>query len=210
MTSRKKKVEAPKQKTLDRLKGDEAAALLRVLLERHPNLATEVEDLAASVIGDVSIEDIADTVEDEVRSLDLEDLNSRAGRHAYGYVEPTQAAWDLVEETVMPFLEDIKRRAEAGQQAAALNTCVGVVLGLYRLRNNDNDPFLGWAVDSPDEMAGEAVVTLCKTLRRASPPATVRPLPPGFPHPSARLLPSGLRCWSAAGAAQIEHTLGQG
>jgi hypothetical protein len=49
--------------------------------------------------------------------------------HAYGYVEPTEAAWELVEEAVMPFIEDIKRRVEAGQQEAALNTCVGVILG---------------------------------------------------------------------------------
>ncbi len=167
MTSRKKKVEASKQKTLDRLRGDEAAALLRVLLERHPNLATEVEDLAASVIGDVSIEDIADAVENDVRALDLEDLNSRAGSHAYGYVEPTQAAWDLVEEAVMPFVEDIKRGVEAGQHVAALNTCVGIVLGLYRLRHSQGDDFLGWATDAPDEMAGEAVVTLRKALRKA-------------------------------------------
>jgi hypothetical protein len=163
----KQRSTAPKKKsTLDRLKGDEAAALLRVLLERHPNLATEVEDLAASVIGDVSIEDAADAVENGVRALDLEDLNSRAGPHAYGYVEPTQAAWDLVEEAVMPFIEDMKRGVEAGQQAAALNTCVGIVLGLYRLRHSQGDDFLGWATDAPDEMAGEAVVTLRKELRK--------------------------------------------
>ncbi len=67
----------------------------------------------------------------------------------------------------MPFVEDIKRRAESGQSSAALTTCAGVVLGLYRLRNRDGDPFLGWAADSPDEMAGEAVVTLRKALRKA-------------------------------------------
>lgn len=65
----------------------------------------------------------------------------------------------------MPFIEDIQRRAESGQSDAALATCVGIVLGLYRLRNRDGDPFLGWAADSPDEMAGEAVVTLRKALR---------------------------------------------
>ena len=181
MSKRKQRSATPKKKsTLDRLKGDEAAALLRVLLERHPNLATEVEDLAASIIGDVSIEDVADAVEDDVRALDLEDLNSRAGSHAYGYVEPTQAAWDLVEEAVMPFIEEIKRGVEAGQQAAALNTCVGIVLGLYRLRHSQGDDFLGWATDAPDEMAGEAVVTLRKALRKAK---TAR----GGPESSAKL-----------------------
>ncbi|MBI4734503.1 MAG: hypothetical protein HY766_00325 [candidate division NC10 bacterium] len=168
MSKQKQRGAASKKKgPLDRLTGDEAVTVLRLLWEERPELRKEVERLAKSVLGGVSVEDVADAVEDAVRSLDLDDLSSRAGRHRDGYVEPSQAAVDLVEEAVMPFIEDIKRRAEARQQAAALNTCVGVVLGLYRLRNREGDPFLGWAADSPDEMAGEAVVTLRKALRKA-------------------------------------------
>ncbi len=166
MSKRKPRGAASDKKgALDRLTRDEPATVLRLLLERRPGLRKEVEALAKSVLGDISIEDVADEVEDALRSLDLDDLNTRAGRKASGYVEPTQAAWELVEEEVTPFLDDIKRRAESGQFDAALATCVGVVLGLYRLRNSDKDPFLGWAADSPDEMAGEAVVTLRKALR---------------------------------------------
>jgi hypothetical protein len=198
MSKRKQRSAAPKKKSaLDRLKGEEAAALLRTLLVRHPDLAKEAEGLAGSVIGDVSIEEVADTVEDDIRALDMEDLNSRAGSHAYGYVEPTEAAWELVEEVVMPFIEDIKRRVEAGQQAAALSTCVGIVLGLYRLRNSDRDPFLGWAADSPDEMAGEAVVTLRKALRKAK---TAR----GGPESSAKL-PAILRETAPEWADMLER-----
>lgn len=181
MSKRKKRGAAPKKKgALDRLTGDEAATVLRLFLERHSELRKEIESLAASVIGGVSIEDVADEVERAVRSLDLDDLGSRAGRHRHGYVEPSQAAVDLVEEAVMPFIEDIKRRAEAGQKAAALNSCLGIVLGLYRLRDKDGDEFLGWAVDSPDEMAGWAVVTLRKALRAAKKTR-------GAPQPSAAL-----------------------
>lgn len=167
MSKRKPRRAAAKKKgNLDRLTGDEAATVLRLLWEERPELRKEVKKLAKTVLGGVSVEGVADAVEDAVRSLNLDDLNSRAGRHRNGYVEPSQAAVDLVEEAVMPFIEDIKRRAEVGQHAAALNTCVGVVLGLYRLRDRDADPFLGWAPDSPDEMAGEAVVTLRKALRK--------------------------------------------
>jgi hypothetical protein len=150
---------------LDRLKGDEAARLLQEILRRHPELAGELRELASSELGHVSIEGVADEVEAAVDMLDLDDLNDRAGSHAHGYVEPTEAAWELVEEAVTPSIEDIRRRAEAGEHAAALNACAGVVLGLYRLRNKSGDEFLQWAVDSPDEMAGEAIVTLCKVLR---------------------------------------------
>ena len=168
MRKGKKRSAVPKKTgNLDQLKGEEEATVLRLLLEKRPDLRKDVEAAAKSVIGDVSVEDVADAVEDAVGSLDLDDLNSRAGSHAYGYVEPSEAAWELVEEAVTPFLDDIKRWAETGQPNAAVAACAGVVLGLYRLRNNERDPFLGWAVDSPDEMAGEAVVTLCKVLRKA-------------------------------------------
>ena len=168
MGKRKQRSAAPrKTDSLDRLKGDEAATVLRLLLKGHPELAKEVEALAKSVIGDVSIEDVADDVEDVLRSLTLDNLNDRAGPKADGYVEPTEAAWEMVEEEVMPFLDDIKRRVESGQFDAALATCAGVVLGVYRLRKGDRGPFLEWAVDSPDEMAGEAVVTFRQALRKA-------------------------------------------
>jgi hypothetical protein len=165
MSKRKQRSPAPrKTDSLDRLKGDEAGAVLRLLLKGHPELAKEIESLAKSVIGDVSIEDVAEEVEGALRSLNVDDLNERAGPKAYGYVEPSEAAWELLEEEVAPFLDDITRRVESGQYDAALTTCVGVVLGLYRLRKGDRGPFLEWAADSPDEMAGEAVVALRKGL----------------------------------------------
>ena len=161
---------AQRSSPLQQLKEGEAAALFRSLLTKHPELLAEAEALAASVIGDVAMEDIAQETEDAVRSLDIDDLNSRAGSHSYGYVEPTEAAWELIEEAVMPLIEDIQRRLDAGQPDAALATCVGIVLGLSRLRHDANDGCLGWAPDAPAEIAGEAVSVLRKALRKTGTP----------------------------------------
>jgi len=49
--------------SLNHLKGDEDVTVLRLLLERLPKLAKDVEALARSAIGDVSFEDVADEVE---------------------------------------------------------------------------------------------------------------------------------------------------
>ncbi|HSB67981.1 MAG TPA: hypothetical protein VLT62_01425 [Candidatus Methylomirabilis sp.] len=183
---------------LDRLTEDEAATVLRLLLEKRPELRKDVEAAAELVLGGVSAEEVADAVEDAVGSLDLDDLSSRAGRHRHGYVDPSQAAVDLVEEAVMPFIEDIKRRAEAGQVPAAMNTCLGVVLGLYRLRDKDGDEFLGWAVESPDVMAGEAIVTFRKALR-------AKPTARGGPQPPASL-PAIFRETAPGWAEMLERT----
>jgi SOS-response transcriptional repressor LexA len=157
---------AQRSSPLQQLKDGEAAALLRSLVAKHPELSAEAETLAASVIGDVAMEDLAQGVRDAVRALDIDDQNSRAGAHSDGYVEPTEAAWDLIEEAVMPFVEDIQRRLDSDQPDAALATCAGVVLGLYRVRHDAGDGCLGWAPDAAAEMAGEAVCTLRRALRK--------------------------------------------
>lgn len=153
---------------LDHLAPGESAAVLRRLLTAHPELAAEAEQIARSVLSEVSFESVADDVEDALRSLNLDDLNSRAGRHRWGYTEPTEAAWELLEEALEPFREDMKRQMELGLAAEALEICKGIVLGLYRLRNKEGDEFLGWAPDFPDEAAADAVTAWRDALKERS------------------------------------------
>jgi hypothetical protein len=153
---------ARKGQLLARLNPAEGAGVLRSLLERHPQLVAEAEDLAEAAVTDVDVEAIAEDVEQIVLGLDLDDLNSRAGRHSWGYVEPTEAAWELLEEAVDPFIEEMKRQIDLGFEAAATATCAGIVLGLYRCRGNNSDQVLGWAEDFPAETAGDAVATLAR------------------------------------------------
>ena len=172
------------RRTLERLKPDEAAAVLRHLLKVHPDLSSEAEQMARSLLHQVDYEDVAAEIEDEIRALDYEDLNARAGRHEWGYVEPSEAAEEILEETVEPFLEDMKRHLELGLEAEALEICKGLVLGCYRLSERKGGDVLGWAPDFPGEAAGNALEVWYTgtedpksrdTRRRKRPP-----LPPDF------------------------------
>jgi len=145
------------RRTLERLKPEEAAGVLRHLLEVHPELASEAEGMARSLLHQVDYEDIAAEIDDEIRALDYEDLNARAGRHEWGYVEPSEAAWEILEETVEPLREDMKRHLELGLEAEALEICKGLVLGCYRLSERAGGDVLGWAPDFPGEAAGHAL-----------------------------------------------------
>ena len=100
------------------------------------------------------MEGIAEDVEQAVLDLDLDDLNARAGRKRWGYVEPTEAAWELLEEAVAPYLDEMRRRTELGLEAAAVAACQAIVLGLYRCQGQATDRVIGWAEDSPAEIAG--------------------------------------------------------
>lgn len=144
---------------LEHLKAEEAQDVLRRLLAAHPDLGAEAEKIARSLLGEVAFEAVAADVEHAVRARDLEDLNGRAGRHEWGYVEPTEAAWEILEETVEPFLDDMKRQIELGLEVEALEICKGVVLGLYRVEHGKRGELAEWAPDFPAEAAGGAIET---------------------------------------------------
>ena len=145
------------RRTLERLKPDESATVLRHLLEAHPDLAKEAEEMARSLLHQVDYEEVAAEIEDEIRALDYEDLNGRAGSHEWGYVEPGEAAWEILEERVEPFREDMKRCLELGLEREALEICKGLVLGCYRLSEREGGDVLGWAPDFPGEAGGNAL-----------------------------------------------------
>src|SRR5439155_11842638 len=108
------------------LQPDEAAAVLRRLLAAHPDLETEAESIARSLLQEVDLNSIADEVEDAVRSLDYEELNARAGRHEWGYVEPGEAATEILEETIESFIENLTRHLDLGLEAGAWHICKGI------------------------------------------------------------------------------------
>ena len=78
-----------------------------------------------------------------MRALDIDELGRRSGRHAGGYVGPTEAAWEILEETIAPFVQDVARKVDVRLEAEALAACEGVVLGLYRLDHGKAPELLG-------------------------------------------------------------------
>ncbi len=109
-----------KASVLDRLRREEAQTVLWRLLAAHRELRSEARQIAKSLLSEVAFEWVADEVEEAVRDLGLDELGSRAGKHSWGYTEPSEAAWELLEERVSPFIEDMKRQLELGLDAEAL------------------------------------------------------------------------------------------
>jgi hypothetical protein len=141
---------------LDKLDDAEAAAVLHKLLDRHRDLRIEAEAVARDVLAGISAFSVADEIEDALLQFDYDDLNGRAGKQSWGYVEPSEAAGELLEEALEPFIDDMKRYLEAGQEEPACQFCQGILLGLYRVRDSEND-LLSWAPDFPGEAASDAL-----------------------------------------------------
>lgn len=156
---------------LSQLRSAERAQVLTELLRRHSNLHNEAEAIAKDLIDDVAVEAVVDEVASLVSSICQEELRGAAGRKYWGYVEPSEAAWELLEESLEDVQRDMVRRAEVGMLSAAEKVCLGIVFGLYSVRNTKNDGVLGWAPDFPGETAADAVSTFVECcpqkLRRA-------------------------------------------
>lgn len=148
-----------------RLASEEAVTVLHLLLDKHPELRPEVEGMTKNVISTNSIEDIAADVFSAVTGVDLEALNGRAGKHSWGYMEPSEAAWELLEEALDDWGDDMKRKVEADLLTAAQAVCVGIVAGLYNARNATSDGVLDWASDFPVEHAGYLVQEFLRLCR---------------------------------------------
>ena len=160
----------PKQpdKLLNQLQPADTVLVLQRLLAAHPELIAEAGKIAHSTLCEVSFESVATDVEDSIRQLNLDDLNGRAGRHSWGYTEPSEAAWELLQEAVDPFVEDLKRYLGLGLEEAAFEMCKGIVLGLYNCRDSGEGELLGWAEDFPAEAAGNAMAE-CFAKRSSGP-----------------------------------------
>ena len=131
--------------------------VLRQLLEKHPELRPEAEHSATEYVSSSSTEEIAQDVYDRITGIGLDELSGRAGKRPWGYVEPGEAAIELIEESLQDFSDDIKRKADLGLVPAAQAVCVGIVQGLYQARDTKSDGALGWAPDFPAEHAGYIV-----------------------------------------------------
>jgi hypothetical protein len=146
---------------LGRLNAAEAHQVLLALLQNHPELVPEAEGLAREQLAPGTVEAIAGEVERTFLGLDHFLLSGRSGRSRYGYVEPTEAAWYILEEHAEPFRAELRRHIDLDDREGAERYCEGLVEGLYRCHcANHGERVLAYAPDFPAGEARDAVVAL--------------------------------------------------
>lgn len=153
-----------KRSALDTLSVEEKAGVLDELLAVRPDLRGQAEAYAARVVGDSDRSAVADDVEGSLQGLDIEELNTRAGyRRGRGYVHPAEAADEILDEALQPFLDDLQRRAGLGMRPAAAELAAGILLGLYNCRHGNSETLLEYSPDYAAERAS-GVVSECARI----------------------------------------------
>jgi hypothetical protein len=139
---------------LEALSAAEKAAVLDDLLAARPDLREPAEAYAAQVMPDADRVAVADDAGSALQGRDIEELNTRAGhRPGRGYVHPAEAADEILDEALQPFLDDLHRRAGLGMRSAAAELAAGILLGLYICRRGTSETLLEYVPDYAAERA---------------------------------------------------------
>ncbi len=153
-----------KRSVLDTLSEAEKAAVLDELLAARPDLREPAEAYAVQVMTGPDRSVVAYDVEGALQGLDIDELNTRAGyRPGRGYVHPAEAADEILDEALQPFLDDLERRVGLGMRSAAVELAAGVLLGLYNCRHGNSETLLEYSADYAAERAS-GVVSDCARL----------------------------------------------
>ena len=170
-----------KMSALDSLTPAEKGDLLDQLLAARPDLREQAEAYAVRRLSAEDQDAVALEVESALCGLDIEELNGRTGyQPGVGYyVHPTEAADEILDEALQPFLDDLHRRARLGLGSAAGELAVGILRGLYRCRDGGSESLLEYAPDYAIERASE-VLEQCGKLGIELPVAELVDLAPAW------------------------------
>lgn len=143
---------------LKELTAQEKADLLDRLLAAQPQLRAQAETLAVERMASGGHAETADEVESALRYLGVDELSGRAGyRPGLGYVHECEAADEILDEALEPFLTDLDRRARLGLVTAATQLAVGILDGLHRCRDGGGESLLEYSPDFPAERAADVI-----------------------------------------------------
>lgn len=141
----------PGKETLDKINANDAFAILKILADEDTNIAKRIEQIAMEYMSGVDIGDIASQVYYDLDSIKVEDVWDQSGSTRYGYVDPTEKAWEMFEETLDPHIEELKKYRALSMPTEAKSYCMGILKGIYQFEKESKSEYKDWAVDAPKE-----------------------------------------------------------
>jgi len=97
----------------------------------------------------VDEEAVTGEVYDDLSALEAETIWDNSGRQRHGYVDPTEASWELMEETMDPHLRRLERLWDEGYPDDATRYCGGMLAGLCQFKMEGPGKIVEWMVDDP-------------------------------------------------------------
>jgi hypothetical protein len=145
------KNETRKEDILDKINPDDAFAILGILAREDTSIAKRIEKIAIEQLREIDVDDITSQLYFELDSIPVEDVWDNSGSTRYGYVEPNGLAWEMFEEALEPFLEELKKYQGLSMDVEAKKCCMDILKGIYKFEEESNSEYKDWAVDAPKD-----------------------------------------------------------
>ncbi|MBC2701806.1 MAG: hypothetical protein HF976_10430 [ANME-2 cluster archaeon] len=142
---------AMNKQVLDKVSIEHANEILKRLADEDAKISKRIEELALEYLMEVDPDGIAENVFCDLDILDVEDVWKNSGSTRYGYVDPYELAFEMFEEALEPYIDDLRKCQELSMDEKAKLHCMGILKGIDQFEREATTEFKDWAVDDPYE-----------------------------------------------------------
>lgn len=140
-----------KVNVLEQITANDALSILKNLANQDKEYKMKIEQLALEYFEKIDVEDVASDVYNCLLTLDVDDLYSSSGSSSYGYISPNDRSWEMFEEELEPFEEELKKYYKLCMFNVAKMYCMGILKGIYMYDKEGCSEFADWVTDAPGE-----------------------------------------------------------
>lgn len=130
-----------RQDAIKNLTPEQALEVVKRLSGKGGKIQEAVLAEARDVLSEIDLDETADEVFFVLDSIDVQDCWDRAGSSRNGYTSPDEAAVEIMEERLQPFLDQTRRYHELGMPGEEMTHCMGLILGIYRYEHESKSKF---------------------------------------------------------------------
>ena len=139
---------------IDSLTANDALAVLAQLSRAGGKIGEAVNLAITEYLQAVDCDEIARDVLYALEAIAVEDVWDRSGRTRHGYTDPGQAAVDVFEEALEPFVAKMREYLKLEMYPQADEYCMGLLQGIYDFEHSSESGYKDWAVDVAGESFG--------------------------------------------------------
>jgi hypothetical protein len=146
-----------KASSVNDLRPVEQTMVLETLAARNDAVGEAVREEIERLLPAVDPESVAGEVQIDLEFIDLDTIEARAGDDRYGYTPPDEAAWQVLEETLEPYLARMEWYHSAGRDEACDAYALGVLRGLFDFHHDSEAEWKELVPDDVREMFGSVL-----------------------------------------------------
>lgn len=135
----------------------QAIFILQKLADEDSSIARRIQEILKQLDNHLDASTIADKIFAALDVLDVEDLWRQSGSTRYGYIEPCEKAYEMVEDAISPFIKKLNQFLSKSIWKEAKVTSLGIVQGLYEFDTHSESEFKDWAPDVVETMVSNVV-----------------------------------------------------